>query len=351
MKKISREKFLDQLELVGAGLSSRDVMEQAGCYVFHKGKLITFNDETACVTKSPVRKLLGAVQAEPLRAILHKMKDDTIELDQGDNELIIKVRREEIRIRMEKKIELPIESLENPTRWKTLPSKFGEAVEFVHACAGRDDSNFAMTCIHVTKQFVEACDNWQFARFGLKMRIKKDWLIKQISLKNIISLSMIEYCESKKWVHFRNARNLVMSCRRWQDKYRDMSKIASITGVKLELPKGLIEKSDRAEVLTKDNPKDNIIKVTVKPRRIEIHGEGQYGKYKGNSKLDYQGKEFDFLIQPQMLIQLVKNHTECQVNDIAMKAESGKAMFVTSLAKPSKEEPEKKTKLKKKEKK
>jgi hypothetical protein len=351
VSRIERTKFLDLLELVGAGLSTRDAMGQADCYVFKDGYIITFNDEVAVQIKSPIPEIKGAVKAEPLRAILHKLDADTIEVEQGDKELVLRVRKSEtIGIRMEKKIELPLENLETPTKWKPLPTKFTEAVEYVQSCAGKDDANFAMTCVHIHPEFVEACDNWKFARYRLKLKIKKEFLVRQVSLKSIINLSMIEFCESKKWVHFRNARKLILSCRRHMETYKNMNNIAGMKGKKLELPKNLIDKADRAEVFSKDDPKgDNHINVFIRPGRVELKGEGQYGRYHGTKKLDYSGEPFDFMIQPQMLIQLVKQHTECEVNNTAMRAESGRAVFVTSIVPPEevKKQEEKKSKKKK----
>jgi len=45
--KINRQEFLDSLEMVKAGLSPREFIEQSSCFAFKEGEVLTFNDESA----------------------------------------------------------------------------------------------------------------------------------------------------------------------------------------------------------------------------------------------------------------------------------------------------------------
>ena len=61
-KTINRELFLEQLESVQPGLSTREIIEQSSCYVFRGGEVITFNDEIACSQKCDIG-IEGAVRS------------------------------------------------------------------------------------------------------------------------------------------------------------------------------------------------------------------------------------------------------------------------------------------------
>jgi hypothetical protein len=349
--RISREKLLNTLELVTPGLATRGDLEHANCYIFKDKKVITYNDETACQHRSEL-DVTGAVKAEPLRALLQKLKEDEIEVFLNKASISIKGKStRRAKVRLERKIELPLENLEKVKRWKSLPGNFGDAVDWVKDCAGRDENRPVLTYIHITPRYIEAFDNNQFARFRIKkLDLEQNLLVKQISLRNIISLAMIEFCETKNWVHFRNARRLILSCRRWIDEYpppdTDFDAIAAVRGTQVVLPKGLAEAADRAEIFSVDNVQQgNNVRVDFKAGWIKVSGTGQYGRYSERRKIDYEGKPFAFLIPPKMLMELVKKHSECQVSEKALKAELGKGIFVTSLTDPNeKVKPEKETK-------
>jgi hypothetical protein len=330
--KVSREKLLSALEFCAPGLSEREIVEQSSCFILKDRNIVTYDSETACSYPSPLDSSFeGAVKAEPLRAILHKMKENTIEVTQSRSELLVKGKNRRVGIAMEKNIELPLDSLESPSDWKPLPDNFTDAVEFVKDCAGRDDANFYLTCVHIHPRWIEAFDNYQFARYKIRVDIEQDLLIRQVALKNILNLNMVEFSESENWIHFRNSDNLMLSCRRYMDEYKNLSKIAKYQGSKITLPKSLKEAATRAEVFSVDSPDDNQVRVDLTPGWIKVKGTGRYGWYTERRKINYSKKAISFRIQPTMLVRLLDQQTECQISDKALKAEIGTAVFVVSL--------------------
>lgn len=333
--KVNRGNLVQTLELVSAGLSTRNIVEQSNCYCFRNGKVFSYDDETAAIHKSPL-DVEGAVPAEPLKDILFKMKDEEIEVTQVEDHLMIKGKREKVQINMDKKIELPIENLENPSTWKSLPGNFAEAVKLVETCAGKDDSQFSLTCIHVHPHWIEAYDTMQFARFSLETGLPEPVLVKQGSLRHIIDLDMHEFSLTKEWIHFRNASGLTIACRRYTDQYPTLGKLCELKGKKIQLPKSLSELSQRAEVFSSYNIEDNQIRIDITPGTVSVQGESQYGKYKGRRKLDYTGERLSFMVHPQMLNQLISQHTLCEVciDSLAIKATKDKFIFVACLSRP-----------------
>ena len=58
---------------------------------------------------------------------------------------------------MEREVLLPVDAVEVPEKWRRLPEDFLEAVSIVQQTAGRDESQFSLTCVHISPDWVEAC--------------------------------------------------------------------------------------------------------------------------------------------------------------------------------------------------
>lgn len=332
---VNREELLNQLESIKPGLSPKDIIEQSSCFVFKEGNVMTYNDEVACTIKSCL-KIDGAVVAEPLIAILRKLPADTLEIDVVENELIIQAKRRKSGLRMEQMILLPIDNVEKPMKWVKLPEDFTEAIEIVSQCAGTDETNFALTCVHVHPEYVEACDNYQLSRFPMKTGIKKASLVRQSSIKNIIDLGMIEFSESDTWVHFRNSGGLVLSCRRHLEEYISLDALLECDGSPTVIPKGLSDAAERADVFSSENADNNQVTVDLSPKnggQLRITGQGASGWYKETKKLKYTGEPMRFRIAPKLLMEISKRHNECEIAADRLKIDGGKFTYVTCLGK------------------
>lgn len=333
--RVNRERFLQTLESINPGLSPRDIVEQSSCIIFKDGYVCSFNDEVACRAPSGMdKKFQGAVVAEPLLNLLRKLPEDEIEVDQTQEELTVKGKRRSSGIRLQYEITLPVDSVEKPKeeQWHELHKDFSEAVGVVQACAGKDESQFSMTCIHVHPKWVEACDNFQLCRWRLKTGIEAPTLIRQQALKSITSLGMAEFAETENWIHFRNANKLVLSCRRYTEEFPDLGGILNVTGVKTALPKGLIEAADRATIFSTENAESNLVHISLRGDHLTIKGQGVSGWYKESKTVKYSGEPLEFMIAPALLIEMVKQHPECEVAPDRLKVDGGRFVYVTCLA-------------------
>ena len=330
--RINREDFLKELEAVLPGLATREIIEQSSCFVFQDNQVITFNDEIACSHATSL-EIEGAVVAMTLVSILRKLAEDQIDISVSeDNEkLLIKGKHKKIEIRMEAEILLQTESIEKPKKWKDLPEEFADAVSLVQQCASRDDSQFNLTCIHISPEHIEACDNYQAARYKIQTDVKKSVLIRKESLKHIVSLDMTEFSETKSWIHFRNPNGLIFSCRRYVEDYEDISSVLDMKGTKTNLPKGLKEATERAEVFSVDNAEDDQVQITLKQDKLKIKAVGANGKYIENKKIKHSGKPLTFTIAPKLLAELVQRHNNCKIGEDRLKVKVGKFSYVTVL--------------------
>ena len=342
--RVAREKLLAQLESVNPGLSAREIIEQSSCFILKDGEVLTFNDEVACRQECMLDTINGAVKADPFLNLLRKMDEEYVDIVQNEGELKIKAvggkkTRRQAGISMEDKVVLPIGSVDKPKDWKELPDDFTEAVTVIAQCASKDESKFIITCVHLHPEWIEACDDYQIARFPMEIGLGKPVLVRRESLKHVTTLDMQEFSESKSWLHFRNKQGLILSIRRYSDDYPDLGAyLDTDKGEKTELPKGLKEATEKAEIFSAEKGEENQVEISLRAGRLKIRGQGISGWYSEVKDVNYEGDPITFLITPNLLRELVENYKECEITSNRLKVDGGKFTYVTCLGVPKKEE-------------
>jgi len=331
MVKIKREQLLKELNSVVPGLSEREIIEQSSCFVFKDGNVYTFNDEIACWAKSSL-DITGAVSAKKLISLLQSMSEERLDVNASKNgKLVIKGIHKRATYALESRIALPIDSIKKPKTWKSLPSDFLEGLSLVADCAGRDESNFVLTCIHIAPDKLEASDNDRVAKFITKTRVRKSMLIRKDTIKHLVAAGVTYFGETSDWVHFRTGKGPIICCRRYTESFPNTDKAFQISGKKMSLPEGLEKASRRAAIFSADNPEDSDIFVTLTTNRALIRGTGTGGEFQEIKKIAYTGKPLTFLISPTQLIALTRKHNSCIVAQEKLKCKSGQFEFVAAL--------------------
>jgi hypothetical protein len=179
---------------------------------------------------------------------------------------------------------------------------------------------------------MEACDNFQMARYTLETGVKKPILVKKDALKYIPGFDLNQMAETESWIHFKGAGGMILSCRRCEDEYQDLTSMLKIKGEKAILPKALEEAAERANIFSEENSENNQVIVEIKPGKMRVVGIGASGYHKEVKKLTYQGPPMRFMIAPKLLIQLVKRHSECRISeDRKLKVNGGRFVYATVL--------------------
>lgn len=333
MPNVSRGELLQILESIQPGLTTRDVVEFSSCFVFKDGDVSTFNDEIACHRTSPL-DIEGAVQATPLLNVLRRMPEETVDVTIEEGQMIVRGKKRRAGIRMQTLNALPIEKVESAEEWRTLHADFTDAIYVAQQCVGKDESNYATTCIHIHPKFVEACDNHQAIRYALKTRVRQPILVRGTSVKHIVSLDMTEVAETDTWIHFRNPTGLILSCRRDVQEYDDLESILTVDGVEFTLPKGLAKAAESAEIFSSENADANEVLVDIKPGRVKVTGEGSSGWYQEIKNAAYDGEPIQFRVAPKLLVELVNRYSDCVITADRLKVDTGKFVYVVALGKP-----------------
>lgn len=343
MAKINRAQLLTNLEAVVPGLSKKERSEQTNSFVFMDGRVYTYNDEIYCKARSGMPKdFEGAVEAKTLLTALNKFKDDEVEVEiSGNSEFLVTGKhRKKFAVILDADITAftkNLDKVEVPLKkdWKPLHENFGEAISIVQECAGKDESQFAFTCIHLSTKWVESCDNNQLTRYRIKTGIKQPVIVKRDSIKHISPLDMTHFAETDTWIHFRNPDKVQLSCKRHVEKYPDLTKyLKDSDGEITILPKGISDDVDLAEIFSKQVKDKNLLVVELKPGKMKIKGIGVSGWASSEKSVKYRGNPLAFCIAPALLSEITKRHTECKVNGSHLRVDGSRWTYVTSLGDP-----------------
>jgi DNA polymerase III sliding clamp (beta) subunit (PCNA family) len=344
--KISRADLLEQLQSVRAGLSQKDLVEQSSCFVFKGGKVITFNDEVSCTRECDIG-LEGAVRSKPLLELLGKLQEEildfVIETADSDSEsdgsavqLKIVGKNRRSGIRLDSEIMLPLDAIEPPEKWRKLPEEFVEAVSIVKHCAGKDSSDhFCTSCVHIAPGAIEATDNYQMARFTMNTGFKSPLLVRRDAIAPIADLGMTSVSETSSWIHFKSSTGLTYSCRKYVDKFPDISKVIQGDGQKVILPKTIAQAIDVAKIFSAENADNDQVRIELSDGKVRVTGKGNSGWYTEVRKATYKGPKVVFDIPPTLLLDIVSRHNECKIAPGVLRVESGKFSFATSLGQES----------------
>lgn len=334
--KVERQAFLKALAAVDIGLSSRDIVEQSSCYVFRNGKAWTFNDEVACSVDLPdvFEKMECAVPSAPLKSLLTKFDEELVDVSVEGGELLVKGKRRRAGVRMHEEILLPVSEVggPGPEGWKKLPEGFTEAIDTVQGCAGKDESQFVLTCIHIHPAGIEASDNAQAIRYKIKTGLKTPVLVKRDELRRTVGLGVTEWGQSKSWIHFRNPNGLVVSCRKWEETFPDMGPLLEVEGTKAKMPKGMEDAVSRAEVFVDSKMDVSGLTVGLQNGKLTMRGEGPEGWYEERQKSAYKGKPIEFRIAPRLLVEVCKRTDSCTIGDEKLKVVGDKFVYISCLA-------------------
>lgn len=335
VKKINRQELLQTLEAVSPGLAAREAVEQSSCFIFRDGMVMTFNEEIGCAAPCDIG-ITGAVVGKKLVEILGKLVEEDLEVELVEGGVLFKKGRRRLQVNMEDKIVLPIESIEAAEKWRPIPEDMVDAIITAQQCTVRQHENFCLTCVHIAPLFIEGTDNFQIARYPVATGLKKPTLVKGESAKHLLNVGAIEYTVTPNWLHFRNGNGLQYSCRRYNEVYPNTEPFLEDTsGGDVQLPGGLAEAVEKAQVFSSENVNNDNITISLKQGKgLRIKGEGSSGWFEETKDADYKGPPIKFHIAPKLLIDLTKKHTRCKVNENRLLVDNGKFKYITSLADP-----------------
>jgi hypothetical protein len=329
--KIKRTELLEQLESVTAGLSTHEIIAQSSCFVFKDKHVMTFNDEV--FAKIPtILNITGAVHSVPFLNMLRKLKDDIISIEQQEKQLLIKGAKKRATFYMDDTITLPISSIETAAQWIKLPSEFSEAVALTKMSASKINEASALCCVHITEKYIESCDGYQAVKYKIKFPQKVNILVKADALSSIVSNNISDFAITKYWIHFKNDNGLILSCRKWELDYPDLSKIFDIKNeTEFSLPEKIDSILEKTKIFSSESAEDDITYVTIKNGNVIIKGESVIGKYEEKRNVKDKNFNFSFSILTDLLERISKENTACKIMDKKIAVIADNYTYITVL--------------------
>lgn len=322
--KINRIKLSNALKIVSPAVvgTSEDL---TGSFIFSKGRVFTFNNELAVSTPIDVG-FTGAIPAKKFEAFVNKVKTEDIDLVVKGGEVFLSSSKAKAGLRLEESFTLPLEDVGMPAEWFSLPVSFKDAVSLCLFSVGKDYSKEILTNIHIKDNYVESCDNYRATRYILDFETG-EMLIPAVSAKVICSGNPLKYAIADGWLHFKNAEDVTFSCRCGAGGYPDLSNFVSSEGEPFDFPEDVAEMMDRAETMS-DGERASVF---LEDGELIISTENNGDWFEESSKIKYDGKPFEFDIQPKFLKAIVKYKGEVSLCEKVLKFETDVFTHVAQL--------------------
>lgn len=302
---VKRAELLNQFEAVLPGLAKKEVIEQSQCFIFKDGSLFTYNDEIRVQHPTPL-KISGAVSAEEVYKLLSMMKDEDIEVDVSDKELLVSGKKVKSGVRLDAEITLPVQEFKVPSKWEEMPKSFAAAVKFCSFSVAKDMTRPILTCINFKEGKATSSDRFRITQYKLPNSFVTEVSLPAKSCEEIIKRSPTHYSIGKAWAHFKTAGGAILSCRTYSEPYPDVSKFMKVTGQQVELPKSLPNMVKRAMIFTTAKfEQDNYVTLKLSEGRLFVKGQGEAGWLSEKSKVNYSGPDFSIILHPGFLLDAI----------------------------------------------
>ena len=329
---LKRLELIAALEEVKPGLANKDIIAQSTSFVFTKKSITTFNDEIS-VFKPFKSGIEGAVRANELYSLLSKIKDDEIETEVTEGELIIKGKKSEAGIKLEADILLPLDEVDiEHTDLILLPANFAKAISIASYCAAKDLSKPLLTCLHITEESVVASDDFRIIRVDFDGPLDSDSILLPASVvKFLVKYNVKKLSHSSGWVHFHADDGLIFSARVLAGTFPGVDQFLKVEGKELQFPVEVLGMLERAGIFTADSVNGDFVTVTVENRAMVIKGEGDYGWLKETANCKYKGEKIEFCVDPSFIKDILKDMRQCIVGDNCLLFEGDNFAHVVSL--------------------
>jgi DNA polymerase III sliding clamp (beta) subunit (PCNA family) len=311
--KTNRQELLSILNKVRPGLAAKEIVEQATSFLFLDGQISAYNDDVL-VSHPGGDGLRGSVQSSQLISLLSKLSDDEIDIETTETEMVIKGGTSEaglaLQAEISERIKAAMSDLVIEHEWKTLPDGFAEILQQACFAAGQDMTKPMLTCVHVTSQYAEACDNYRMARIAFPKRSRiKDLLLPARNIQNLSQYTPTQYAQGIGWMHFKNADGVQFSCRTMEGQYPDLSKLLSVKGAEIQFPEDTLGALERSGVFLDDIAIGNeACTVILSNDTLDVSAKGIVGWIKEKLPMTYQGDKIEFQVLPKALQSILKKH-------------------------------------------
>lgn len=323
--KINKLELQKALEKVKPGLAKTEFIEQTTSFAFTGGNVVTYNDEISI--SHPVENLdvTGAVKAQTLYELLNRIKDEEIDIEWEDNQVIIQAGKSKAGLVFEQEVVLPVkDEIGKIGKWKKVPKGFIEAIKFCYPCCSRDMSRPVLTCVNVTQKRVEASDSYQIIAFDMAGKLPVEPFLMPVSaVRELVKYDVKEISKGESWIHFRTEDGTVFSSRIFMGEFPDVSNHLEVSGKEFNFPKNTKEMLERADVFSKKgvSASDVIptVEIELKKKTMHVSAKNEYGWFKEKASVEYMEDPVKFEVGIQFLLDIANKFFDCVIGENVIK--------------------------------
>jgi len=307
----------------------------AACYLFTGTDVITYNDKIA-VQHPLLTNFSLFVDAKDTYKIISKVSAEEIKLSESKGKLNIKcknlntnlaaVHNDEVLDRMTI-VQKSLEKIE----YTRLPDNFCEIISACAPTASTQENDQTLTCLSINKNTCIASNNQKIVGALFSTEINDSMLLQASEVKNLNSITPIEYSVTEAWMHFKNVDGCIFSLRKIEGEFPDFSKYFEVMGTDVEFPKQTLEGLDLASILA--DPQDPVVNVKVASSFCYITAKSDSGAVNHRAKINYKGKEIRFKVHPQFFKEMLTHSTTLTVGKTRLKLNinDGDFILITAL--------------------
>ena len=313
------------LEIVKPGLAKKGLIEQSDSFCFLNDCVVTYNDEISISHPVEGLNITGAIQADTFHRFLTKSKQEEIEIDITDTEVLIKAGKAKAWFTLKVDVALPLEEIEEQGEWQEIGTDVLSMIKMaVPYCSG-NMVNPELTCVHVDGNgAIIAGDNMQLFRAEIPVMKITPFLLPASTAKWLDGYTPTHISGGKRWVHFKTEDGTILSCRVFDGKYPDPSAILAMRGDPITLPKALGEILDKAEIFAKRelDSQDAAELSLTSNGKLMIKAECESGRFEETARVKYDGEGFTVIVHPGMLRTIATKVRECSLGKTFMRFDS-----------------------------
>jgi DNA polymerase III sliding clamp (beta) subunit (PCNA family) len=302
-------------------------------YFYFSGKnIITYNDRISI--RHPFKTDFKVfVKAIEFFNIITRLNSPKIKLFQKEDKLNVASKTAKIKLAAieDDEANLMIQNVSKSIKkseWKKLPENFKESIKLCSNTASIHEADGTLTHIYLEGIDCISSDNNRISHAILDSEIN-GMFIKATEVNNLSNIDPKEYSVEDSWIHFKNEEGCIFSMRRITGEYPDYLQFFKFNGKKIKLSNSIIDGIDLTSVLADSSVP--VIDVKIVKGSCIISIDSDSGKIQHKSKVDYKGKEINFIINPNFLKEMISHSTSIIVGEDKAKLETENKFSMLTL--------------------
>ena len=331
--KIDKKQLQEALTVVKPGLASKDFIEQATCFAFIDGRVVTYNDEISISHPVPGVELQGAIDAKELYTLLGHIRKDEVTLEESENSIILKAGRSKAGFTLYAEVTLPLNEVTGKKKWMELPDGFTDALYTAALTCSKDQSRPVLTCVHVHKDgFIEGSDSQKVSRTNFDSGFSfNTFLLPATSAQRALAISPTHIALTDGWAHFTNEKKTVLSARiLGDDAYVNTDPLLALQpDTFIRLPKRLTTVLERAQSFyNRGSYLEERVELLMESGKATIKAQSESSNWFEESMKCDGTAELSIEMPPALLKDILDADVEIGVTDKILKIDKNNWQYI-----------------------